>query len=198
MLRLVAGIVIGVLLTIAALYVFDSSILERSQPLPEHESAAYDASDDVIEEVPNQIGKVIGNAPPARPSKTPSATSNEENRATAFPENISSVLKKGPSKKLHAQYEAQVRRERWAAYMEARVKSFLAQKAALHSFDISLIGCRSSICEIHAMGYGPDAYATWTAEISDIHDQSWFRFAGVTDSTRNMEPDAVAIVVILH
>jgi hypothetical protein len=89
-------------------------------------------------------------------------------------------LLQGRAAELHAQLEREPREPSWSAYMEAQLVTYLSSKPELSSqFSIPLIQCRSSMCELQAIGYGPSAYPNWVAATSDMHDQPWFEFSGV-------------------
>ena len=101
------------------------------------------------------------------------------------------------SKELQARYEADEREESWATYMEGQLAAYFAQKPELAQFNFSLIDCRSSICEIHALGYGPEALALWNISTADIVTQTWHDFRSMSLNHHNPQPDILVIVLIL-
>lgn len=132
------------------------------------------------------------------PSATQTASEPTARRDySEYPAEIAEILDRETPRPLQARYEAEEREDSWATYMEAQFAAYFASKPGLVQFNISLIDCRSSICEIHAIGYGPDARANWIAATSDIGDQTWHQFNQGSMSTRDVQPDVFAVVWIL-
>jgi hypothetical protein len=76
--------------------------------------------------------------------------------------------------------EKEVRSTFWSAHMEAELGTYLLGNPELAAqFTFPVIQCRSSMCEVQAIGYGPEASATWEAAMSDMDKQSWFDFTSV-------------------
>ncbi len=153
---------------------------------PSTEPASFSSSNGAIAGVSGADGSQVSKA---------SAGTSSDYRA---PEEIAAILKDKVPDMLHEQYESESKEESWSSYMEGQIAAYLASKPALLTFEIALVDCRTSICEIHAIGYGPKAYAVWTNEIADITEQNWFEFAGMSGSASNAAPDIIGIVVVLH
>lgn len=153
---------------------------------PSTESASFPSSNGAI--------AGVSGADRSRVSKASAGTSS----GYRAPDEIAAILKDKVPDKLHEQYESESKEESWSTYMEGQIAAYLTSKPALLTFEIALVDCRTSICEIHAIGYGPKAYAVWTNEIADMTEQNWFEFTGMSGSASNAAPDIIGIVVVLH
>ena len=107
------------------------------------------------------------------------------------------MIEKSVNKELQTRYESDEREESWATYMEGQLAAYFAQKSELAQFNFSLIDCRTSICEIHALGYGPDALTLWNTGTADIVTQTWHDFQSMSVNRHNPQPDILGIVLIL-
>jgi hypothetical protein len=137
------------------------------------------------------VGEPVANAEsPAQRSSTSSI--NED-----YPPEIADMIENNVDKELQARYESDDREESWAIYMEGQLTAYFAQKSALAQFYISLIDCRTSICAVHALGYGPDALTLWNTATADLISQPWFEFNSMSMNRRNPQPDILGIVLIL-
>lgn len=114
-----------------------------------------------------------------------------------YPPEISEMIEERVDKELQARYENDEREDSWAPYMEGLLAAYFAQKPELAQFYFSLIDCRTSVCEIHALGYGLGALTQWNTATVDIVSQPWFEFNNMSMNRRNPEPDILAIVLIL-
>jgi hypothetical protein len=89
-------------------------------------------------------------------------------------------LMTGDVAELHSRLEHELREASWSTYMEMQLAAYFGSKTQmLQQFNIQLIQCRSSMCELQAVGYGPDTYLNWVAATNDMYDQPWFEFSGV-------------------
>lgn len=98
----------------------------------------------------------------------------------------------------HDRMGDQDRNDSWATYMEGQIAGYLASKPSLAAFQIPLVQCRSSMCEIQAVGYGPESAATWFAAVVDMPDQPWaIEFNNGTGNFQMGEfgPDIVSILI---
>jgi len=116
---------------------------------------------------------------------------------SAYPPEIADMLDTKNPRPLQTRYEADEREDSWAAYMEGQLAAYFAQKPELAQFNISRIDCRTSICEIQAIGYGTDARAAWTVATADIIQQPWHDFKQMSMSTRDPQPGIFAVVLVL-
>ncbi len=127
------------------------------------------------------------------------AAQNRTEREVSAVEEVAPLLDEEPASRLHESFESEAREDSWAPYMEQQISLYLGSRTELANFTFPLIQCRESICEIHAVGYGPDAYVIWAAAIGDIPDQPWSTFTGMSSSARNAESgDILGMLVILH
>jgi hypothetical protein len=128
-------------------------------------------------------------------SVTQNSAANTHNED--YPPEIAEMIKNRVDKDLQARYENDKREGSWAPYMEGLLTAYFGQKPTLAQFYFSLIDCRTSVCEIHALGYGPDALTQWNTATADMVSQPWFEFDNMSLNRRNPEPDVLAIVLIL-
>lgn len=226
MTRLIAGFFLGVIVTLILVYAFDENDLDL-QPRPnghsaplEEESKAQPASpvnrntDEAEEKNANSVAsasvEAVSNDSPSdmqtqstavpqpdgrtldSAQKPSAATSNDQ-----YPPEIAEMIENRVNKELQARYESDEREESWATYMEGQLAAYFAQKPSLAQFYISLIDCRTSVCSIHVLGYGPDALTQWNTATADLVSQQWFEFNNMSMNRRNPEPDVLAIVLIL-
>jgi len=100
---------------------------------------------------------------------------------------------------LHAQMEREPRDVDWANSMERQFETYFASKPALaRNFGSPSVLCRTRFCEIQAVGYGPEAFATWSSATEDLRDQPWGKelLAGGVYTTARA-PNEQAVVLIL-
>lgn len=226
MTKYLIGFIAGVIATVAAYQLLDSrapgestvpiqwhmAVDDDASPTPPYneEPTAYvaenaqspgtmpdddgPASDLPVIEPPAGSAAVVDPAPTATQSAGEPTARRDYSE---YPAEIAEILDRETPRPLRARYEAEEREDSWATYMEAQFAAYFASKPGLVQFNFSLIDCRSSICEIHAIGYGPDARANWIAATSDIGDQTWHQFNQGSMSTRDVQPDVFAVVWIL-
>ena len=159
--------------------------------------------------LPDYAGSLPANVPavsPAQPDRSPqaanrAAASSETAPASAsrdeFPPEIADMIANNVDKELQARYETDEREESWATYMEGQLTAYFSQKPGLAQFYISLIDCRTSVCSVHALGYGPDALTLWNSATADLVSQPWFEFNAMSMNRRNPQPDVLGIVLIV-
>jgi hypothetical protein len=163
---------------------------EQSLPPMPTESAAYSGQSRSAIEVDGALQS--GNGAHTPPSATPSRTASRD-----YPPEIADMIEKRVDKGLQAQYESDEREESWATFMEGQLKAYFGQKPELAQFNFSLIDCRTSICEVHALGYGPNALTSWTTGTADLVAQTWHDFKSMSVNQYNPQPDILGIVLIL-
>lgn len=130
-------------------------------------------------------------------SADPAQDSSARIAKSEYPPEIAEMIENRVDKELQARYENDSREDSWASYMEGLLAAYFAQKPQLAQFYISLIDCRTSICEIHLLGYGPEALTQWNSATADMVSQPWFEFNNMSMNRRNPEPGILAIVLIL-
>lgn len=129
---------------------------------------------------------------PGAAQRSSAGTTNDN-----YPPEIADMIENSVDKELQARYESDDREESWATYMEGQLAAYFAQKPELAQFNFSLIDCRTSICEVHALGYGPDALTFWNTGTADIVTQTWHDFQSMSVNRHNPQPDILGIVLIL-
>ncbi|MEQ9566967.1 MAG: hypothetical protein RLN85_14335, partial [Pseudomonadales bacterium] len=219
--KLITGFLLGVFVAFAVVYWLDEEsptskpgLLSQPPPHMEHSGTQEESSENrIVEAVDN--GTLTQNAPTTvesvlneSQSTTPAAsftgsqqptdsTSTSPESTTAvindqYPPEIAEMIRNRVDKGLQARYESDEREESWATYMEGQLAGYFAQKPLLAQFSFSLVDCRTSVCSIHALGYGPDALTQWNAGTADLVSQQWFDFNDMSMSQRNPEPDILA------
>ena len=131
----------------------------------------------------------------SNPDARPPATQNASD--PSYPPEIAELIERSVDKELQARYENDEREDSWAPYMEGLLGAYFAQKPELAQFYISLIDCRTSVCSVHVVGYGPDALTQWNVATADLVSQPWFEFNNMSMNRRNPAPDVLAVVLIL-
>ena len=224
--KLIAGFLLGVVVTLTVVYLLNDRTAPLPAVLPDQPSApeaitrapqiatvekVQETVKDINDEpkssarpelaanvepvpLPDQSGVVPqpDSNPNDPPSNTPTKTVNKD-----YPPEIADMIEKRVDKDLQSRYESDEREESWATYMEGQLAAYFAQKPTLAQFYVSLIDCRTSICEIHVLGYGPDALTQWNTATADIVSQPWFEFNSMSMNRYNPEPDILAIVLIV-
>lgn len=138
---------------------------------------------------------------PTASNVSPKAAANElqdvDHGDSAESEEIAPFLKDGSSvSNFQSKMESEGRDDSWAQFMEAQIAAYLASKPTFAAFQIALIQCRSSMCEIQAVGYGPDAAATWFAAVNDLPRQPWaVEFGDGNFEMRQFAPDVTSILM---
>ena len=143
-------------------------------------------------QAPSSVAPQVDARSMSASQRSSARTTNDE-----YPPEIAEMIEKRVDKDLQARYENDEREDSWAPYMEGLLAAYFAQKPALAHFYFSLIDCRTSVCEIHALGYGLEALTQWNSATADIVSQPWFEFNNMSMNRRNPEPDILAIVLIL-
>ncbi len=224
--KLIAGFLLGVVVTLAVVFWLDgkspemqdsltnqSSLpeetaeLERSNTAKRIDEAAEGEDEDpdtstFAESVSDSELSALQNESFSTPQPVATAMSPAPKppaRTTSgdYPPEIADMIEGHVDKELQARYESDEREESWATYMEGQLAAYFARKPELAQFNFSLIDCRTSICEIHALGYGPDALTFWNTGTADIVTQTWHDFQSMSVNRRNPQPDILGIVLIL-
>jgi hypothetical protein len=110
---------------------------------------------------------------------------------------IAEMLDRSMPKRLQDEYESEEREDSWASSMEERLLSYLVQRLASSQFYIARVDCRTYICEIHLLGYGPDATAIWRSTTWDLINQPWHDFDRMFTSTEDVQPGVIGIAYML-
>ncbi len=224
--KLIAGFVFGVIVTLAVVFWLDEEPratksdlasqnslpeetvdMRQASPVAKNDEAAEEGGDALV--TPKSAEAVSTEEPPAlhaqsiaaskhdARSTSPAQRSSATTAVDEYPPEIADMIANSVDKELQARYENDAREDSWAPYMEGLLAAYFAQKPSLAQFYFSLIDCRTSICEIHALGYGLDALTQWNTATADIVSQPWFEFNSMSMNRRNPEPDVLGIVLIL-
>jgi len=181
--------------------------VQRANPVIENGGAAEEDREDPsmptsAEAVSTEDGSALQAHMTVQPeqdvrSLSPAQRSTPRNSSDEYPPEIADMIANSVDKDLQSRYENEDREDSWAPYMEGLLAAYFAQKPSLSQFYFSLIDCRTSICEIHALGYGLDALTQWNTATADMVSQPWFEFNSMSMNRRNPEPDILGIVLIL-
>lgn len=222
----IIGFLLGVIVTLAVVSWLDEKNPELQPSLTDHSLTPEEAAKaqqaslvDSFDEAADKNGEdstvsasaeVVSNDSPsalrakstAVPQQDASSASLGQRSAAInsndqYPPEIAEMIKNRVNKELQARYESDGREESWASYMEGQLAAYFAQKPSLAQFYFSLIDCRTSVCSVHVLGYGPDALTRWNTATADLVSQQWFEFNSVSMNRRNPEPDILAVVLIL-
>lgn len=167
---------------------------DGQEPGPGTADDAMAVSDDLAGQSP---------ANPATTRRPNSANVTAETRAqgsagdNSYPPEIEEMIENHVDKDLQEQFENDEREDSWAPYMEGMLAEYLAQKPEIAQFYISLIECRTSMCSVHAVGYGTDALTQWNVATADLVEQPWFDFKSMSMNRHNPVADVLGIVMIV-
>ena len=224
--KVITGFLLGAIVTLAVVYWLDAksptlqpSLTSQSPPPEERpeaqrnnpvsridKGADRDGKDSTesasAEALSNELQSTIQSQSTVVPQHNAGSVSPGQRSSAAttngqYPPEIAEMIKNRVDKELQARYENDEREGSWAAYMEGQLAAYFAQKPSLAQFHLSLIDCRTSVCSIHALGYGPDALTQWNAATVDLVSQPWFEFNNMSMNRSNPEPDILAVVLIL-
>ncbi|MEO0996066.1 MAG: hypothetical protein AAFX58_00990 [Pseudomonadota bacterium] len=226
MFKVITGFLLGVVVTLVVVYWLDErssevrptqtdhsspreepAELDRASPVNRTDNTAGDDgansyASTAVEAVSEEEPSVLQSQSIVVPQQgAKSVNSGQGSSATTannqYPPEIAEMIENRVDEELQARYENDEREESWATYMEGQLTAYFSQKPQLEQFYISLIDCRTSVCSIHALGYGPDALTRWNTATADLVSRQWFDFNNMSMNRRNPEPDILAVVLIL-
>ncbi len=74
----------------------------------------------------------------------------------------------------HDEVERQQRDPEWADFLDTKFRDRIASNPNLANIDVLSVECRSSVCEILAMGYGETAVRAWMDnQLSEAFEETW-------------------------
>jgi hypothetical protein len=73
----------------------------------------------------------------------------------------------------HRSLEREPRDSEWAQRVETDFRDFIDGKPGLANIDVATIECRTTNCEILAVGYGDAAFRAWMTEMSELFQDEW-------------------------
>ena len=106
----------------------------------------------------------------------------------------------GDIRVIHAMLEGEATDTSWAIPMEAEIYDyFFANSQELSdNFSVPYVTCRTSICEIQAIGYGENSLQVWEAATAGLESQPWAEeFIQVLVGGNPIGPDSGGLVVVL-
>ena len=224
--KLIAGFLLGVFVTLAVVFWLDgkspemqanltgqSSLpeeaaeVQRANPMKRIDEAAKEDGEELNRSTSSEAvsyaeplalqAESIVTPPPDATVPGPTQRLSAKTTNNDYPAEIADMIENSVDKELQSRYESDEREESWATYMEGQLLAYFAQKPELAQFNFLLIDCRTSICEIHALGYGPDALTFWNTGTADIVTQTWHDFQSMSVNRHNPQPDILGIVLIL-
>jgi len=100
----------------------------------------------------------------------------------------------------HVMLEEEVRDESWALSMETELYNyfFASSQELANNFGVPNVVCRTTVCEIQAIGYGDGSLEVWQTATSDLDSQPWaddiiqMRLGG-----NPIEPDSEGLVLVI-
>lgn len=75
----------------------------------------------------------------------------------------------------------------WAHYMEQTLSQYLASHPKASQFDITSVNCRSSFCEVVAVGFDESTWPVWQQVMHDVKQQPWSEFGQIGSSLESRE-----------
>lgn len=76
----------------------------------------------------------------------------------------------------HENLEREPRDPEWAQQLEAEFRDFINSRPNLLDIKVLSVECRSSSCEILAVGYGDDSFRMWLTEMSELFvEDTWLK-----------------------
>jgi hypothetical protein len=121
---------------------------------------------------------------------------SEENAVPMLP----GIELTGDLQAFHEMLEEEVRDELWAASMEQELYGYFFRNSPelANNFGVPNVVCRSTICEVQTIGYGPGSLDAWQAATSDLDTQPWAEeFIQVQLGGNPIGPDVGGLVLIL-
>lgn len=98
---------------------------------------------------------------------------------------------------LREAFEAEPKDGSWAYYMEQAMLQYLSSHSSMAQFDISIIECRTTKCQIEVIGYDESTVPVWQQVMYDIRQQPWSEFDMYATSS-GMIDGRLIIVGTLH
>lgn len=98
----------------------------------------------------------------------------------------------------HEQLEFEEEDVSWAYEMELRIREFLNAHPSAALFQVPSIECRTTRCQIQALGYDSAAVGHWGLMMDQMREQPWFNFFGTGSSSSNIDGGGHAIVTFLE
>ena len=78
--------------------------------------------------------------------------------------------------------ESEPKDDNWSYFMEQTLQLFISGHAEADKFSIFHIECRTTICEIQAIGFDESTSPDWSRVLYDMSLQPWYEFGQVGTS----------------
>ena len=133
-------------------------------------------SDDVSVEVP------VGTQSPA-PEEESEVLEYSVNAETTSTKEIYSemVATQDWAEQLRKKFEDEEKDFEWAHFNEQAIHQFLARHPMGTEFQIPSVECRSTICQIEAVGFDESTGPSWQRMMYDLNLESWASFGQVSN-----------------
>ena len=83
--------------------------------------------------------------------------------------------------------ESEAKDDGWSYFMEQTLQMFIAGHSDADKFSIYHIECRTSMCEIQAIGFDESTSPDWSRVLYDMSLQPWYDFGRVGTSVGNYQ-----------
>lgn len=106
----------------------------------------------------------------------------------------------GDIQMFHGILEEEVRDELWAVPMETELYNYFFENSPelANNFGVPTVVCRTTICEVQAIGYGQGSLEAWQTATSDLDSQPWAEeFIQVQLGGNQISPDTEGLVLVL-
>ena len=103
----------------------------------------------------------------------------------------------GGQSDVHAELEAEAKDDGWSYFMEQALSEFIGQHPNASKFVIFGIECRTTLCQIQAVGYDDSTMPDWSRILYDLRSQPWYEFGQAGSSSTDYQGQ-MAIVTHLH
>ena len=83
--------------------------------------------------------------------------------------------------------ESEAKDDGWSYFMEQTLQMFIASHSDADKFSIFHIECRTSMCEIQAIGFDESTSPDWSRVLFDMSLQPWYEFGQVGTFAENYQ-----------
>jgi hypothetical protein len=171
---------------------------ERSQ---EGDADQHRSRDDAVDQndaspASTPAGATAGEARLNRPFE-PEAASNGTTAPAAGASEASKPARLLWADKAKAKLMEEPEDTAWAPYMEQNISMFLSRHPAAGEFEIAYIDCRTSRCQVKAIGFDESTGPTWNRIVFEMTREPWATI-GETGSSFGMLDGRFVIVQDLH
>jgi hypothetical protein len=97
---------------------------------------------------------------------------------------------------LHRQFITENRDADWADTMEEHLRAYVAKNAAAALFDVTLLQCRGTLCEIQACSPKDPGGREWNAIANGMRREPWWTFSLVSSASYNLSGESVTLAIL--